>query len=73
MKILKTIFPLSYRFKTSKKFFSSLLCYILIYILGCYIPLEFASLISSLYVFIGGGILMINYLLKNKDDNNETE
>lgn len=71
--MLKFIFPLSYRYDTPKKMFISLLIYIVIYIAGCYIPVSFVSLITSVYVFVGGGILMVNYILKNKGDGNGTE
>ncbi len=71
--MLKFIFPLSYRYDTPKKMFISLLIYIVIYIVGCYIPVSFLSLITSVYVFVGGGILMVNYILKNKGDGNGTE
>lgn len=53
--------------------FLSLLIYIAIYIIGCYIPVSLVSLVSSIYVFVGGGILMVNYILKNKGDRNGTE
>ena len=73
MKILKILFPLSYRYNTPKRMFLSLLIYIAIYIIGCYIPVSLVSLVSSIYVFVGGGILMVNYILKNKGDRNGTE
>lgn len=72
-KMVKYIFPLSYRYDTPKKMFVSLLCYILIYIIGRYVPIIFVGVISSVYVFIGGGILMVNYILKNKGDSDGAE
>ncbi len=71
--MIKYVFPLSYRYDTPKKVFISLLCYIAIYMIGCYIPVSLVSLVSSIYVFVGGGILMVNYILKNKGDRNGTE
>lgn len=73
MKTLKFLFPLSYRYDTPKKMFISLLIYIAIYIIGCYIPVNFVSLITSVYVFVGGGILMVNYILKCKGDGDGTK
>ena len=73
MNKLKYIFPLSFFYKTPKKFFASLLIYIAIYILRDLIPFGIVGNIIAVYVYIGAAILMINYLIKNKDDNNETE
>ncbi len=73
MKILKILFPLSYRCKTQNSFFASLMIYLGVYILSAFIPVEIVGLIVSVYVFIGGGLLMINYLVKNRDDKNGEE
>ncbi|MBO7218013.1 MAG: hypothetical protein J6V50_04855 [Clostridia bacterium] len=73
MNKLKFLFPLSFMYKTPKKFFAALLIYIAIYILRDIIPLGIVGTIILVYVYIGAAILMINYLLKNKDDKNETK
>lgn len=73
MNKLKYLFPLSFLYKTPNKFFIGLLSYIGIYIIGGIIPLSAVRLASTFYVFIGAGILMANYLVKNKDDKNGEE
>ncbi len=73
MKILKILFPLSYRTETPKRFFVSLVCYVVIYLLGALIPINLAGLIISVYVYVGAGLLMVNYLVRNKDDGNGKE
>lgn len=73
MNNLRFVFPLSFYYKTPKKFFASLIIYIAIYLLSGIIPFGIVRNIISVYVYIGAAVLMINYLLKNKDDNNEKE
>ncbi len=73
MNKLKYLFPLSFIYKTPNKFFIALVCYIAIYVIGGIIPLSAVRLISTIYVFIGAGILMANYLVKNRDDKNGEE
>lgn len=73
MKILKILFPLSYRYDTPKKLFISLLIYIGIHIAGGFIPIDYLGIVVSIYVYIGGLLLLVNYLIKNKGDGNGTE
>lgn len=73
MNKLKFIFPLSFKNSSPKKFFISLFIYLAVYIIGGFIPIGIIRNIISVYVFIGAALLMINYLTKNKDDNNETD
>lgn len=73
MNRLKYLFPLSFLYKTPNKFFIALVAYIGIYIIGGIIPVPTVRLISTVYVFIGAGILMANYLVKNRDDKNGEE
>ena len=68
MNKLKYLFPLSFIYKTPNKFFIGLISYIAIYVVGGFIPCSVVRLILTVYVFIGAGILMVNYLVKNKDD-----
>ena len=71
MKMLKFLFPLSYIYKPPKKFFIALVSYIAVYLIGGFIPLSVVRLVSTVYVFIGAGLLMVNYLIKNRDDKND--
>ena len=73
MNKLKLLFPLSFMYKTPKKLFIALLTYIAIYFFRNIIPLTIVGTVISVYIYIGAAILMINYLLKNKDNKNETK
>lgn len=69
-KVLKIIFPLSLLYKTPKKFFISLVAYLLIYLFGGAISVAYVGIVVSIYVFMGGFLLVLNYLKneKNKKD-----
>ncbi len=72
MNKLKFIFPLSFLFKTQKKFFIAIISYLVIYLAGGFINTGYIGNVISVYVYIGAAILMINYLTKNKEDKDET-
>ncbi len=69
--MLKYIFPLSFIKKTQKKFFTALVIYILIYIVGGFIPIGYVGIAVSVYVFLGAGILMVNYYKKSDKEDEE--
>ena len=73
MNKLRFIFPLSFLFKTPKKYFLGLIVYLLIYRIGGFIQIGYVGNIISVYVYIGAALLLINYLIKNKEDDNETK
>ncbi len=77
MKMLRFIFPLSYTKKTPKSFFIALAAYLALYILAGFIPIGYVGTVISVYVFIGAGLLMVNYYKKPEDtdkkENSENE
>ncbi len=71
--MLKYIFPLSYNKKTPNKFFAALVAYILIYIAGGFIPIDYVGIIISVYVFLGAGLLIVDYYKKTSENTDEEE
>ena len=73
MKILKVIFPLSFNKNTPNKLFLALMAYIVIYAVGRFIPISYLPFAISVYVFVGAMLLMIDYYVWSKRDEENKE